>query len=261
MDGCFQGEKEMPEDLFSEIHEVLTPNGKGRMQYTRRAFRMLPELSEPLILDIGCGPGEPTIELARLSGGWIVGIDTNMAHLVRLAGNANGKGLGDRVQAVRCSMFDICFQPGAFDVLWAEGSIFNMGFERGIVEWGRYLRDEGFLVVHEMVWLRNETPREIRRYWKEIYPGISTVVELLGKIPGRGYDVIGSFALSEDAWWIEYYGPLEKRIGELRVKYADEPEARVELDREQGEIDIYKKCRKWYGSAFFVMRKSSGSLR
>lgn len=50
---------------------------KGRirarlLKYTRKAFRMLPKLDKPRILDTGCGSGVPTIELARISNGFIV---------------------------------------------------------------------------------------------------------------------------------------------------------------------------------------------
>jgi len=62
--------------------------------------------------------------------------------------------------------------------------------------------------------------------------------------------------LPEDAWWIEYYGPLEKRIKERRAKYIDQPEALSVLNKEQREIDMYKKIYEWYGSEFFVMQKS-----
>jgi ubiquinone/menaquinone biosynthesis C-methylase UbiE len=51
------------------------------LSYTRKAFHMLPPLVEPRILDIGCGTGVATIELARLSGGIIVGVD--IADLVK----------------------------------------------------------------------------------------------------------------------------------------------------------------------------------
>jgi ubiquinone/menaquinone biosynthesis C-methylase UbiE len=38
---------------------------KRLLKYTRRAFRMLPEMGGPRMLDIGCGSGVPTLELAR----------------------------------------------------------------------------------------------------------------------------------------------------------------------------------------------------
>lgn len=220
---------------------------------------MLPELDNPCILDVGCGPGGPTLELARLSRGPIIGLDTHQPYLDRLTRKIEEAGLSDRVKAVNCSMFEMDFSDESFDIIWAEGSIYIIGFERGLKEWRRFLKPGGFLVVHEMTWLRPAPPQEIYDYWKAFYPGIKTVQENLKQIPGCGYDLIGHFTLPDDAWWIEYYGPLEKRIRQIRKKYSDDSEALAALDKEQREIEMFKKYHKWYGSVFFVMQKGNGS--
>ncbi|HUV64140.1 MAG TPA: hypothetical protein VMW24_09590 [Sedimentisphaerales bacterium] len=44
------------------------------LEFTRKAFHMLPRLDKPRILDIGCGSGVATLELARISGGNIVAV-------------------------------------------------------------------------------------------------------------------------------------------------------------------------------------------
>ncbi|WNZ28499.1 MAG: class I SAM-dependent methyltransferase [Candidatus Bathyarchaeota archaeon] len=54
------------------------------MKYTRQAFQILPKINEPYILDIGCGSGIPTIELAKLSEGTIVNVDTDHKELEKL---------------------------------------------------------------------------------------------------------------------------------------------------------------------------------
>jgi len=38
---------------------------KRLLKYTRKTFRMLPQLEKPRILDVGCGSGIPTLELGR----------------------------------------------------------------------------------------------------------------------------------------------------------------------------------------------------
>jgi SAM-dependent methyltransferase len=247
----------MARDLVSEIREDLPREGPGRYEYTRRAFHMLPALDSPRIVDVGCGAGGPTLELGRLSGGQVIGLDIHGPSLEALARKAKETGLVDRVQAVRCSMSRMSFPDRSLDVVWAEGSIFVVGFERGLEEWRRFIKPGGFLVVHEMVWLRPEPPREIYDYWKARYPGIATVAANLEWIPACGYDLVGHFPLPEDTWWTEYYGPLEARVQELREKYAKDAEALAVLDREQREIDLFKKHQKWYGSAFFVMQRST----
>jgi SAM-dependent methyltransferase len=245
----------MAKDLLSEIHEALPGGGRGRSQYTRRAFGMLPVLDAPRILDVGCGSGGPTLELARLSGGQVIGLDVHEPSLDTFARRMEEAGLSDRVQAVNCSMSDMGFRDESFDVIWAEGAIFVIGFQRGLEAWRRFIRPGGFLVVHEMVWLRSDPPPEIYDCWKGRYPGIRTVAENLEQIPACGYGLVGHFALPEDAWWAEYYGPLEARVRELREKYVGDSRALAVLDREQREIDLFKQYQRWYGSAFFVMQK------
>jgi SAM-dependent methyltransferase len=242
-------------DLFFEIHRDLPREGPGRYRYTRQAFELLPRLERPRILDIGCGPGAPTIELARLSGGEVIGIDIYQQYLDQLQSRIDGAGLGDRVRAVKMSMFDIGFLDAAFDVVWAEGAIYIIGFDRGLAEWRRLVRPGGFMAVHEMCWLRPDPPREIAEFWRAEYPAIAPVDGNLAMISAAGYRLLGHFTLGEDAWWPEYYGPLEERIQMLRTKYADQPDALSRLDEEQREVDLYRKYKTWYGSVFFVMQR------
>ena len=216
---------------------------------------MLPRLEQPSILDIGCGPGGPTMELARLSAGKVTGVDTHQPYLDRLQGKIDEAGFSERVKAVKRSMFSLNFPEESFDIIWAEGSIYIIGFERGLREWKRFIKPSGFLVVHEMAWLQPDPPREIAAYWEKLYPAITTAEENIKKISGCGYDLLGHFPLPEDAWWIEYYGPLEKRIQQLRRKYKDDEKILAVLDNEQKEIAMYKKYSRWYGSVFFIMQK------
>ena len=152
-------------------------------------------------------------------------------------------------------MFKMDFPDESFDLIWSEGSIFLIGFERSLKEWRRYIKPKGFLVVRDMSWLRPDPPQEIWDYWKKVYPGIKTIKENLNIISSSGYLILGHFALPEDAWWDEYYGPLEERIQALREKYKDSPKSLAQLNKEQVEIDLYCKYSKWYGSAFYIMQR------
>ena len=203
-------------------------------KYTRKAFKMIPKLDRPCILDIGCGSGVPTMELAGLSNGEIVGLDVNQPLLDRLTRKIEKAGLSDRVKTVKCSMSDIDLPDESFDIIWAEGSVQFIGFRRGLKEWRGFLKPNGYLVVHD----------EIGR-----------ITEKLEQISGCGYELLNHFTLSENTWWIEYYAPLEQRIKEIRAKHAGNPEALKELDNDQRFIDIFKKDPKSYGSVFFIMKK------
>ena len=203
-------------------------------KYTRKAFQMLPELDKPHILDIGCGSGVPTMELARLSDGQIIGLDIDQSPLDKLARKIEEAGLSDRVKTLKCSMLELDFPDESFDIIWAEGSISRIGFERGLKEWRRFLKTNGFLAVHDE---------------------ITNLTQKLEQISSCGYDLLGHFTLPGDTWWTEYYSPLEKRINELRLKYIDEPQALLELDKEQREVELFKANPKRHSSMFLVMQK------
>ena len=46
-------------------------------------------------------------------------------------------------------MFEMSFLDDSFDIIWAEGSIYLIGFERGLKEWRQFIKPNGFLVVHD----------------------------------------------------------------------------------------------------------------
>jgi ubiquinone/menaquinone biosynthesis C-methylase UbiE len=243
-------------EVFFEIHTDLERESTGLDRHTRQAFRMLPTMDRPAILDIGCGPGAATLELARLSEGDVTGLDFHQPFLDRLNAKIEEPGLSGRVRTVHGSMSEMEFPDESFDVLWAEGSIYIIGFEKGLREWARFLKPDGYLVASEVVWLRSDPPQEIREFWQANYPGIRTIPENLEQVAACGYRLIGLFTLPEDAWWVGYYGPVEKRLEGLRKKYRDNPEALAVLDEEQKEIDMYRRYSEWYGSVFFVMQKT-----
>ena len=229
---------------------------KRLVKYTIKAFRMLPQMDEPRILDVGCGSGVPTLELARLSKGEIIGIDIDQHSLDRLTRRIEQAGFSDRVKAVNCSMLSMDFPEESFDIIWAEGSTFIIGFEKALKEWRRLLKHERFLVAHEMTWSRLNPPQQVYNYWKRLAAsGIRTVSEYLEQIPVCDYDVVGYFTLPEDTFWTEYYIPLEQRIQALRPKYINDSGALEVLGKEQQGIDLSKKHHQWYSSAFFVMQK------
>jgi ubiquinone/menaquinone biosynthesis C-methylase UbiE len=217
--------------------EINQDHFRGNLtKHTRKAFQMIPKLEKPRILDVGCGSGVPTIELAKLSDGEVIGIDTDESLLEKLSGKIQEEGFSDRVKIKKCSLFEIDFPDESFDIVWAEGSISIIGFERGLRDWKRLLKTNGFLVIHD---------------------DIKNMPDKLKKIPNSGYKLINHFSLPESAWWTEYYKPLEIQIKELRVKYENDPEALKILEKYQNEIDTVKKNPTKYGSVFYVMQKTT----
>ena len=196
---------------------------------------MLPQMDRPRILDIGCGSGVSTLELARLSRGKVIGIDIDQPALDKFTRRIKEAGLTDRIQAINCSTFDMDFPDESFDIVWAEGSIYAIGFERGLREWKRLLKAGGSMVVHDEQ---------------------GNVREKLEQISNCGYELIGYFILSEETWWTEYFAPLEKLVNETRTKYPYDQSVLEEIQQAQVELDMYKKYPERNSSVCFVMKKN-----
>ena len=246
----------MPADIAAELHQGLSEGGPLRFEFLRNAYRMLPELHRPRILDVGCGEGTPTLELAGLSGGEVVGVDVDRASLDTLSEKIDRAGLSDRVRVVHASMLEMDFADESFDIVWAEGSVQFIGFKTALESLRRFIKPGRFLVVHEMAWLRDDPPQEIVDRWRRVFPEIRTAPEYVEQLPSLGYEPVYHFPLPEETWWIEHYGPVEERIRELRAKYRGDAEVQRTLDEEQREVDLYKRNAAWYGSAYLAMRKA-----
>lgn len=246
-------------NIFWEIHSKLPQEGPGDDRSTLQALSLIPGLpAEPHILDIGCGPGRQTLALAKKTGGQVIALDTHEPFLEEVSRRADAAGLARRIATKKCSMSEMDFADGEFDLLWAEGSIYIMGFQKGLKSWRRFLKPGGSLAVTELTWLTDNPPEKARRFWDKEYPSMTTIAGNSNMIHEAGYFLIDSFTLRESAWWDGYYIPLEKRLARLHDKYQDNPEALSFLAGEQQEIDLYREYSAAYGYVFYVMQKPAG---
>jgi ubiquinone/menaquinone biosynthesis C-methylase UbiE len=133
-------------------------------------------------------------------------------------------------------MKDMQFKDNSFDILWCEGAIFLIGFEEGLRAWRRLIRPRGFLVVHARM---------------------VDVEKRIDSIPTCGYDLLHKFTVSKDAWWDDYYGPMENLVEGLRHRYQNYPDALALLNKVQKEVDEFKSNPEYHGSVFYVMQKAA----
>lgn len=202
--------------------------------YTRRAFKLLPRIEKPKILDIGCGSGVPTIELARLSKGYVTGMDIDKSQLEKLKAKVRKEGLGGRVKVMECSMLEMNFNDESFDIIWAEGSISAVGFERGIRDWRRLIKKDGYLVVHDALL------------------GLEGKLERIGE---AGYELIDHFTVGREIWMNEYLLPLKESLAEYDRCCEPDIQNSEEIIRYRREIEDFERHPELNESVFFIMKK------
>ena len=222
----------MANDIIKQINKDLFRQNLCR--YTWQAYRMLPELKNPSILDLGCGSGIPTIELAVLSKGKITAVDMDKSALVVLKEKVKALNLTDHINTVRGDVNKLKCKKACFDIVWCEGAISTVGFEKGLETWHCFLKAVGFMVIHD----------EIKEYKRK-----------MDIIPQYGYRLIGHLIISGDIWFREYFKPLEQRINELKNIYALKPHILKILQKEEYEIEEFKMNPNDFASIFYIMQR------
>ncbi|MBW2498280.1 MAG: class I SAM-dependent methyltransferase [Deltaproteobacteria bacterium] len=243
-------------EIFMAIHTGNPREAPGSTTTTKRAFELcqgLPTL--PRVLDIGCGPGTQTLELAELCAGTFVAVDLHQPYLDRLNDEARRRGVDDRIATRRMDMRQLDFAPDSFDLIWSEGAIYNIGFRAGLEAWRPLLVQGGCMAVSEATWLTDDPPADARAFWDAGYPAMQGIDGNLRVIGETGFTSLGHFGLPASCW-LDYYAHLESRMTALESELAGDTEALAVMDAERREIELYREFGDAYGYVFYVMRKA-----
>lgn len=256
-------------EFFFEIFDASLPRlGPGDDASTKRALRSLlsfsirgkvdsPEPSKLRILDLGCGNGAQTIQLAKHADCTILAVDNHQPYLDELRRRAEAAGVSEKIQVYLGDMRSLNLEKGSFDMIWSEGALYIMGFRDGLAACHSLLVPDGLVAVTELCWLKSDPPEECHRFFADEYPAMATVDSALEAVEACKYEVLDYFVLPESAWWNQYYHPLEDRLQAFRGKYsADQGKIDV-VESVQTEINIYQRYSDYYGYVFFLMRRSA----
>lgn len=244
---------------LAALHGTQERQGPGGTEESRLAMRLAGLLPsrELKIADIGCGTGASALLLAKELEAQVTAVDMLPPFLEELQRRAQEQGIAHRVQTLACSMTALPFAHEVFDVLWAEGSIYSMGFANGIRAWRPFLKPGGVLVVSEITWLCAAPPQPLREYWEREYPEIATASVKLVQLERNGYAPLGYFVLPEYCWRQNYYAPLQKRLPAFLAEQGGSPLARKIVAAEEEEMALYEAYSPFYSYGMYVARKTS----
>ena len=243
------------EQIFFEVFEPLPRQGPGNLACVQRALALCTELpSSPHILDLGCGSGAQTLHLASLTHGAIVAVDSHAPLIERLRAKVDERGLSARVEARVGDMSALDLPAESFDLVWSEGALYNLGLAAALPVCGGLLRPGGYLAFTEAVWRTTDAPPEVREAFAD-YATMGRVEDVLSLIRESGLSLVEHFDLPDEAWWDDFYSPMERQIEKLRMKYAGDPEALAALEAVAKEPAMHRRSGHHYGYTFFVARR------
>ncbi|MBC6469493.1 GNAT family N-acetyltransferase [Actinomadura alba] len=243
-------------EAFFALHHGLPRQGPGSDATTRRLLALAGPLpARPRVLDIGCGPGRAALLLAQEAAAEVIAIDLHQPFLDELTQAAAARGLGHAIRTIRLSMADLPFADESFDLIWAEGSAYHIGFDTALRSWQRLLTPTGTLVLTECEWTTAAPSAEARAFWDQHYR-LRTGDRNVTAARDAGYSVAAIHSPPDSDWFDEYYTPLSERADSADTAVAGMREA-VAATRQ--EIAIRREHGTDYQYTGYILRPQTHS--
>ena len=229
--------------------------GPGDNAHTLHVLRLLPRRDFRVIVDAGCGSGRQTLVLARALGTPVHAVDSHQPFLNDLVRRAEEEQIGELVQTHCMDMKDI---PGIFsgiDLLWSEGAAYNIGFANALSVWAPAIVPDGFAVVSELSWLKQQAaPVVVRDFFRSGYPDMRSVQQNEQLAARAGFKLLGTHTLPREAWVEGYYDILAPRAKALLNHTTHSvKEFAAETIR---EIEVFEQADGSYGYVFFLLQRA-----
>jgi cyclopropane fatty-acyl-phospholipid synthase-like methyltransferase len=219
------------------------------------SFIPIPSNKPLRIADIGCGTGAQTLDLARVIDGQITAVDLFPEFLNILSERAEKEGLSHKIQTLASSMDDLPFETEAFDLIWSEGAVYNMGFENGVKYWKNFLVKGGYFALSELTWTTGHRPAEIQEYWENEYPEVGTASEKIAVLEKHGFSPVGYFYLPESSWIDNYYQPIQEGLDDFLQRNNHSKMAMEIADGDRSEIEKYQNYKDYLSYGFYIARR------
>lgn len=228
-------------EKYTHGHAPAALRQHGRRTAAEAAAFLLPELRPGMrLLDVGCGPGSITRDLAkRLAPGEVIGLDLSRETLAVARQDAVARGLGN-LQYQEGSVYELPFPDAVFDVAYAHqvlqhlrepaaalAEMLRVVCSGGLiavrdVDWGTvsyWPRDpwiDRFIEVHLQTWYRNGGEPRLGRQ-------LRALCNAAGLMDVQVTAAVWCYATrSETADWGESYAErlLSSPMGERAVEYG-----------------------------------------
>lgn len=243
-------------DLLIESHLDLDRQGPGSEKITKKALSFIPALDEGTrVADIGCGTGGQTITLAQSCKAHITGVDTISDFIDIFNKEVEEANFSDRVVGLVGDAMELPFEKEELDLMWSEGMIDSLGFEKTLTNWNKFLKEGGHVAVTSPSWLTQNRPKEIDTFWVDAGSGLYSIESNIESLQKSGYSFVAAFTLPEECWMENYFIPRMAAETKLLEAYPNNIMVKEYVKSMKYEVDLYLKHKKDYGYVFYIGKK------
>ncbi len=171
-------------------------------------------------VDVGCGEGAHTLQLAERFGFTVTGVDPVARHL-ELANEqltsvaARAPEIGSRVRFVPGAAEALPIADGSADLIWCRDVLVHVAdLPRTYVEFCRILRDGGHVLVYQMFAGDRLEPREADSFWKTmgVVPTSADPANTGAAIAAAGLRIADRIELDWGEWAEERTGKSSRKL-------------------------------------------------
>ena len=246
-------EEEKYINALIKLHRGLQRQGPGDTDFSNDIIKQLPELPQkPRIADIGCGAGAGTLILAKKYQVKIKAVDFSKTFLDQMMHQAKQEGLADLIEPIERDMGDLDWPERTIDLLWSEGAAYNITFAGALKAWRPLMANNGIAMISEMNYFSSNVHEDVTHYMEHAYPDIKSEAENISLINSSGYKVLMHRRLPSNAWFDNYYEPLQANIRAL--KDTGDKIMQAVINETEEEIQFFKTHHQDYGYTYYIMR-------
>jgi len=239
---------------FFTLHRDLPREGPGERGDVAWAGEVCGLPRDARICDAACGPGAdiPALLFAAPEAR-LIGFDLHQPFVDDATARFEGDARVSIWQARLIAMDDGLPDPadlGPFDLIWCAGAAYFHGITECLTAWREALAPGGYVAFSDAVYLTDTPSDAVRGNWAE-YPAMTDAAGIDARVRAAGFETVATRVLS-DAAWEGYYGPMERRIADLKPG-ADAALQEV-LAEAEAEARIWRDHRDEFGYLLSVVR-------
>jgi SAM-dependent methyltransferase len=239
------------------VHAGLPRQAPGSDAMTAAALMAMPYCDpEGDVYDLGCGPGRSTLPVASRLDTKVIAVDRIPEFLIELKEKAYKQGMSHLIETRLGDMTELDCLPESISVIWSEGAVYSVGFDKALKLWRPLLRTNGVIALTELSWLTDKPSPEAEAFWREAYPAKRSIASNIAAAERLGYACVRHIVLPESCWWDEYYNPLLANIEALAPEAKQDPDLAQAIASATAEIELFRRCHKDYGYVFYLLQKS-----